>query len=100
MENFIFCAVLILLLHLGGQRLNSVFHFTIDRMIMSSTSVTFLPEHILKYSKPGRKVDVFEYQVYSDPKRCILECVKEYIHGRNDRVDKEHKRLFITLRLP
>ena len=33
---------------------------------------------------------------YSDPKLCVLECVKEYIHRRNNKVDKEQKRLFIT----
>ena len=77
--------LLILLLLLGGQRLNSVFLFTIDRMIISSTSVTFSPEHVRKHSKPGRKLDVFEYQAYSDTKLCVLECVKEYIHRRNYR---------------
>ena len=41
-------------------------------------------------------MDVFEYRVYSDPNLCVLECLKEYIHQRNDRVDKEQKRLFIT----
>ena len=87
--------LLILLLLLGGQLLNCVFHFTIDRMIISSTSVTFLPEHVLKHSKPDSKLDVFEYRADSDPK-----CVKEYIHRRNDRVDKEQKRLIITHRKP
>ena len=51
--------LLILLLLLGGQRLNSAFYFTIDRMIISSNSVTFSPEHVLKHSKPGRKLDIF-----------------------------------------
>ena len=90
--------LLILLLLLGGQRLNSVFHFTIDRMIISSTSVTFSPEHALKHSKPGRKLDVFEYRTYSDLNVCVLECLKEYIYRRNDRVDKVQKRLYITYR--
>ena len=53
--------LLILLLLLVGQRLNSVFHFTIGRMIISSTSVTLSPEHVLKHSKPGRKLDFFGY---------------------------------------
>ena len=52
-------------------RQNSVFNFTIDRMIKSSISVTFSPEHVLRHSKPGRKFDVFEYQAYSDPKLCF-----------------------------
>ena len=92
--------LLILLLLLGGQRLNSVFHFTIDRMIISSTSVTFSPEHVLKHSKPGHKLDVFEKRAYSDPKLCILEFVKEYIHRRNGRAEKDQNRLFITYRKP
>ena len=29
----------------------------------------------------------------------VLECVKDYIQRRNDRVDKEHKRLFISYRI-
>ena len=70
--------LLILLLLVGGQRLNSVFHFTIDRMFISSTSVTLSPEHVLKHSKPGCKLDVFECRAYSDPKLCVLRSVKEY----------------------
>ena len=69
-------------------------------MIISSTSVTFSPEHVLKHSKPGCKLNVFEYRAYSDPTLCVLECVKEYIHRRKDRVDKEQKKLFITYQKP
>ena len=90
----------LLILLLGGQRLNSVFHFTIDRMIISSTSVTFSPDHVLKHSKTGRKLDVFEYRAYSNPSLCVLECLKKYIHRRNDGVHKLQKRLFITYRKP
>ena len=43
--------LLILLLLLGCQHLNYVFHFTTDSVIISSSSVTFLPEHVLKHSK-------------------------------------------------
>ena len=50
--------LLILLLVLGGQHLNSIFHFTIDRMIISSTGVTFSRERVLKLVL------------------CVLECVK------------------------
>ena len=73
--------LLILLLLLGGQRPNSVFHFTVVRMIISITSI--------KHSKPSRKLNVFKYRAYSDPKLRVLEYVKEYIHQKNDRVDKE-----------
>ena len=45
-------------------------------------------------------MDVFEYRAHSNPKLRVLECVKEYIHRRIDRVDKEQKRLFIAYRRP
>ena len=92
--------LLILPLFLGGQRLNSELHFTIHRMIISSTSVTFSSEYVLNHSKPGRKLDVFKYRAYSDPSLCVLECLKKYIHRRNDRLDKLQKRFFITYRKP
>ena len=52
--------LLILLLPLGEQRLNSIFHFTIDRTIISSTSIT---EHVLKHLKPGRKLNIKLIQI-------------------------------------
>ena len=73
--------LLVLLLLLGEQRLNFVFHFTIDRMIISSTSVTFSPEHVLKHSKLGRKLDVFEYRAYADPKLMYRNTFNEEMAG-------------------
>ena len=57
-----------------------------------------LTGRFLKHSKPGTKLDNFEYQDYSDLKLCILRSAKEYIRRRNDRADQNHKRLFITQR--
>ena len=79
MDKRLLQKLLILPLLLGGQCLNSVFNFAIDRMIISRTSVIFSTENVLKHSKPDRKLNVFEY-----------------IHRNNDRVDKEQKRLLIT----
>ena len=67
-------------------------------MMISSTIVTFSLEHVLNHSKPDRKLDVFEYRAYSDPSLSVLECLKEYIHRKNDSVVKMQKRLFITYR--
>ena len=64
--------LLILPLFLGGQRLNSELYFTIHRMIISSTSVTFSSEYVLNHSKPGRKLNVFKYLAYSDPSLGVL----------------------------
>ena len=71
-----------------------------DRMIISSTSVIFSPEYVLKHLGADGRLDVFEYQTYSDAKIFVLECVKELIQRRNGRVDIKQKRLFITHRKP
>ena len=73
-----------------------VVHFTISKMILSKTSISFSPEHVLRHSKPGKKLDFFQYRAYSDPKLCILECLKEYIRRRNDKADQNQWRLFTT----
>ena len=56
--------LLILLLLLGGQRMNTVYFFTVDRMKVSDIGVTFSPDHVLKHSKPGTKLDSFHYRAY------------------------------------
>ena len=92
--------LLILLLLLGGKRLNSIFHFTVDRTIFSSNTVTFLPEHVLKHSRPGKKLYTFEYRAYSDRKLCILGCLKEYLRRRKKTVSNAERKLFITIKEP
>ena len=92
--------LLILLLLLGGQRINSIFHFTIDRMVISTNSVTFSPGHVLKHSRQGKKLDTFEYRAFTDPKLCVLECLKEYIERREQKVPESEKKLFITNKKP
>ena len=53
----------------GRQHLNTVFHFTVDRIMTSRISVTLTREYVPGHSKP-----------YSHLKLCVLECVKEYVH--------------------
>ena len=74
-EKYFWQKFLILPLLLRGQHLNSVFHFTIAWMILSSTNVIFSPKHVLKHLKPGWKWDIFQYWAYSDSTFCVLECI-------------------------
>ena len=50
---------LILLLPLGGPRMNTVYFFTVDRMTVTVIRVTFSPNHALKHSKPRKKIGQF-----------------------------------------
>ena len=60
--------LLILLLLLGGQRMNTVYFFTVDRMTVTDIGVTFSPNYVLKHSKPGKKLDSFHYRAYNNKK--------------------------------
>ena len=51
--------LLIMLLLLGNQRMNTVYFFTVERMTVTDTEVTFLPNHVLKHSKSGKEVGQF-----------------------------------------
>ena len=54
--------LLILLLLLGGQIMNTVYFFTEDRMTVIDIEVTFSPNNVLKHSKPGKKLGSFHYR--------------------------------------
>ena len=53
--------LLILLLLLGGQRMNTVFNFEVDNIFINTEWAIFSPNKVLKHSKPGRKLDQFTY---------------------------------------
>ena len=52
-------------------RLKPIFRFTILGMIVSSSTVTFLPQYVLKHSSWYKKLDTFDYRAYPDPKLLI-----------------------------
>ena len=92
--------LLILLLLLGGQIMNTVYFFTVGRMAVTDIGVTFSPNHILKHSKPGKKLDSFHYRAYQNRRLCVVDCLKEYLKRRSTKVQTDTKALFITYREP
>ena len=92
--------LLILLLLLGGQRMNTVHSFHVDKMLITSTSATFAPGHVLKHSRPGNKIDTFTYRAYPVKKLCVIEVLQEYLKRGSTRVDHNTKQLFITYGKP
>ena len=92
--------LLILLLLLGGQRMNTVYFFSVDRMTVTDIGVTFSPNHVLKHSKPGTKLDSFHYRAYHNRKLCVVDCLKEYLDCRRTKAQADTKALFITYDKP
>lgn len=89
--------LLMFLLLLSGQRLNTIFWYTVDRLIISDNSFTFAPEHVLKHSRRGNKLDSFTYYKYEEDKcLCVYECLVSYLERRSKKVDGTVCKLFIT----
>ena len=76
--------------------MNTVYFFTVDRMEVTDIGVTFSPNHVLKHSKPGKKLDSFHYRAYHNKKLCVVDCLKEYLKRRSTKVQADIKALFIT----
>ena len=90
-----------LLLLIGGQRVNTIYNFTVDRMIMTDVAVSFAPGQVLKHSRKGKKLDTFIYRAYNANKKlCVLDCLTEYMRRRTPRVDKSCNSLLITYGKP
>ena len=56
--------LLILLLLLGGQIMNTIISFHIDRMFLTYISVKFYPGNVLKHSRKSNKMDT-----------CLISCL-------------------------
>ena len=92
--------LLILLSRLGGQRMSTVYFFTLDRMTVTDIEVTFSPNHCLKYSKPGKTLDSFHYRAYHSKKLCVVDCLKANLKRRSTKVQTDTKALFKTCGKP
>ena len=72
-----------LLLLIGGQRVNTIYNFTVDRMIITDVAVSFAPSQVLKHSRKSKKLDTFNNRAYNANKKvCVLDCLTEYIKRR------------------
>ena len=80
--------------------MNTVYSFTVDRMAVTDMGVTFSLNHVLKHSKPVKKLDSFHYRAYHNKKLHVVACLKEYLKRRNIKVQVDTKALFITYGKP
>ena len=54
--------------------------FTINNMTLNGTSVTVLPNKIIKHSKKGRPLGKIELRADKDERLCVIDCLTwEYI---------------------
>ena len=81
------------LLLLGIQRVQTLFTFHIDKMVINNISVSFVSTQPLKRYRNRFNLDTFEYRAYAKPDLCVVACLREYLNRRSNRTD--HKQLTI-----
>ena len=92
--------LLILLLLLGGQIMNTVFSFEVGNMFIDTECAIFSPNKVVKHSKSGRKLDQFTYRPFPRKDVCVVVTLQKYLTRTKLRVDCNIKKLFITLKAP
>ena len=53
--------------------MNTAYFFTVDKITVTDTWVTFSPNHVLKYSKPGLKFDSFNCGAYHNKQLYVVD---------------------------
>ena len=95
------CKTLCLLLLLTGSRVNTVFNFCINEIVINDIGITVTPSAVLKHSRQNRKGDIFLYKAFpSNAKLCVVNALQSYIKARNILIEDTEKKLFITTKRP
>ena len=88
--------LLILLLLLGGQRINTIHAFHINHMIQSTNAISFIPQFPLKHNR-SQTLDLFTYRAYPiNELLCVMKTIEEYLKRRVLWVNTDVTKLFIT----
>ena len=65
---------------LAAQRGQTIHYLSLEAMVVSETSMTFVVSKLLKQSKLGSKSTVVEFVAYLDnPNICVVTTLKVYI---------------------
>ena len=71
---------------IAGRKNKEHFTYTVDRVAVTEKGVTCFLNHVFKYPKAGRKLDIFPYKGYHNKKLCVVDYLKEYLKCRNTKV--------------
>ena len=88
----------ILHLSFGGQVMNTVFNFEVNKMFINTEGGILPPNTVLKHSKPGRELDQFTYRSFPQKELSVADALQKYLTCRKLRVGWNIKNLFITLK--
>ena len=65
---------------ISAQRGQTIHYLTLEDMVASETSVTFILSRPIKQSKPGSKPTVVKFVAYPDnPNICVVTTLKAYL---------------------
>ena len=88
--------LVILMSLLSAQRGQTIHYLSLEDMVTSETSVTFVVSKPLKQSKPGSKPTVVEFVAYLDnPNICVVTTLKAYL-DRTSALRRGAQQLFVS----
>ena len=87
--------LVLLLLFLSGQRLQTVQAFNVNDIQLNDHSCTFYIRKLLKTSKPGRHKSVVVFQRYANTDLCVLQHLKQYF-SLTEGLRREETQLLIS----
>ena len=81
---------------LSARRGQTIHYLSLEDMVVSETSVTFVVSKLLKQSKGGQKPTVVEFVAYPDnPNICVVTTLKAYI-ARTSALRGDAPQLFVS----
>lgn len=80
----------------SAQRGQTIHYLSLEDMVVSETSVTFIISRPIKQSKPGSKPTVVKFEAYPDnPNICVVTTLKAYLN-RTSSLRGGAQQLFIS----
>ena len=92
--------VVTLMMLLSGTRVNSLHTFNIKLMNLTSRDCTFIPDGVIKHTRPNYKQSGIIYHSYPhNPRLCPVQTIADYLVIRNNMITPTDK-FFVISRKP
>ena len=69
-------------------------------MTVTDIRGTFSPNHVLKHSKQGKKLDSFHHRAYPNKSLCIVYRLKEYLKRRSTKAQTDIQLCLLHMKKP
>jgi integrase len=98
--SFLTEKLVILLLLLSGERIQTIRSLTIKDIVLSEETCVFYISALLKTSKPGRHKCCIEFRAFHEETICIVRALKKYLDATSNLRNDPDGQLLISVVKP